>query len=339
MRKERAERRKLQGMAKLQHQAVSTSGRRVIQADGVRVAFGDVELVNDFTLLVMRGDRIGFIGPNGVGKTSLLKVLLGLVDPAAGEIILGTKLELAFADQHRTELDASARVQDCVLDGADHVMFNGSPRHVIGYLQDFLFTAEQVRGPVQALSGGERNRLELARLFARPTNFLVLDEPTNDLDIETLELLESLLSDYQGTLIVVSHDREFLDNVVTSVLAFEGNGVVQEYVGGYGDWERARKKQAKVCSSEAVPKLRADRSKSAPRNKLGFNETRELAALPGRIEALERRQDALQQELADPALYKNAGDQVATKQSELADIEAELERAYERWDELESASG
>ena len=345
MRRERAERRERLRNPTLRRQTVSESGRRVIEARGLRLDYGDAPLVRNFSTIVMRGDRLGLIGPNGAGKTTLLRALIGQAQPQGGDVILGTRLELAYADQHRSPLAEQARVQDCVFDGADHVEFNGERRHIISYLNDFLFTAEQARGPVQALSGGERNRLLLARLFARPANLLVMDEPTNDLDVETLELLESLLVDYDGTLIVVSHDRAFLDNVVTGIIAFEDDGEVREYVGGYSDWLRQRKPQESIVRAvkgngprNSRPQNQEPAKKSAApgKKKLGFNEQRELEALPGRIETLEARVAQLQTSLADPALYQTRAGEVAALTAELKSAEDELGQAYERWMTLEA---
>lgn len=343
MRKERSVRRERAGNVRLQNQSAGESGRRVIEARDITLSYGGAPLVAGFSTLIGRGDRVGLLGPNGAGKTTLLRALLGEFEPESGEVIAGTRLQLAYADQHRALLDEDAAVQDWVAQGTDHIEFNGESRHVIGYLRDFLFTADQARGPVSNLSGGERNRLLLARLFAQPANLLVMDEPTNDLDVETLELLEALLVEYTGTLLVVSHDREFLDNVVTSILAFEAPGKVNEYVGGFNDWLR----QSKVASEsglggqpKASRKTNQSGGRTAPRatKKLSFKETRELQGLPARIEMLEERLQTLQAELADPALYKEGADAVLQKKADLQVTSDELESAFERWTALEAKS-
>ena len=338
LREERRVRRDRQGEARILLQEAERSGRLVIEAQGVSYAWGGEPIVHDFSTTILRGDRVGLIGPNGTGKTTLLNLLLGRLAPDGGSVRLGTRLEVAYFDQLRTALDVERTVQDNVAEGSDKVMVDGRPRHVISWLQDFLFPPDRCRQPVKALSGGERNRLLLAKLFAKPSNLLVLDEPTNDLDIETLELLEERLLDYQGTLLVVSHDREFLDNVVTSSLVFEGGGRVAEYVGGYSDWERQQAAVAKAAPTK--PKLTTPPpvgAEPAPRRaaKLSYKDQRELDALPARIEALEVEIGALQGRLADPALYRDGGAEVATVQSRLGAAEAELAAAYARWEALE----
>jgi ATP-binding cassette subfamily F protein uup len=337
MRDERRARRDRQGEARIVLQEAERSGRLVIEAEGVSYAWDGQPIVRDFTTTVLRGDRVGLIGPNGAGKTTLLNLLLGRLAPDSGRVRLGTRLEVAYFDQLRAALDPERTVQDNVAEGSDKVLVDGRPRHVISWLQDFLFPPDRCRQPVKALSGGERNRLLLAKLFAKPSNLLVLDEPTNDLDIETLELLEERLLEYQGTLLVVSHDREFLDNVVTSSLVFEGGGKVAEYVGGYSDWERQR-----AAASKAVPprpKASAPPPAAAPparpRTKLSYKDQRELEALPTRIEAMEAELGALQARLADPATYRERGVAVAGVQARLGALEAELTDAYARWEALE----
>jgi len=288
----------------------------------------------------MRGDKRGIIGPNGSGKTTLLRLLLGELEPTAGTVKLGTRREVLYFDQMRSQLDLNATVQENVGEGNDTVTVGGRQRHVIGYLQDFLFSPERARTPVHILSGGERNRLLLAKLFTRPANVLVMDEPTNDLDAETLELLEDLLAEYTGTLLLVSHDREFLNNVVTSTLALEGDGKVTESVGGYDDWLRqaeAARSAAEAPKQKSVPeKPRPEKEK--PR-KLSFKEERELEALPEKIAELEAAQAALHLRLGDPEFYKSAGSEVAAVNDRLAALEAELEEVYARWEELESVKG
>ena len=339
MREERVARRELEGRARVSVQHAERSGRRVIEVEDVSFSWpgDDTPVIREFSALVERGDRIGVIGRNGAGKTTLLSLMLGQLTPDRGRVTLGTKLEIAWFDQHRSalvEAPASTRVQDFVADGDEFVEVDGNRRHVIGWLQDFLFPPERARGPVSVLSGGERARLQLARLFARPSNLLVMDEPTNDLDIETLELLEERLLEYPGTVLLVSHDREFLDRVVTSTLVLEGEGRVGEYVGGYSDWQRQRPKPARGGSKPA-PQAAAPPSKPKPR-KLGFREQRELEELPRRIEELEAEIESLQQELADPALYREeASERIAILRQSLADAETGLEQAFDRWAELE----
>jgi ATP-binding cassette subfamily F protein uup len=294
--------------------------------------------VKDFSTLILRGDRVGLVGPNGSGKTTLLKLLLGQLEPQAGGVRLGTGIELAYFDQLREQLDPDRSVFDSIADGAEWVRVGGEMRHVHSWLQDFLFTPERARTPVRALSGGERNRLLLARLFTRSFNLLVLDEPTNDLDVETLELLEAMLLEFPGTLLLVSHDREFLDHVVTGTLAFEGNGRVVEYAGGYTDWVRQR-----PAASEPAPAARKPGAPPAPapppraerRRKLSFKETHELAQLPDRIDAAERERDALYARLADPLLLRD-GAATAEAKARLAALEGELAALSARWEELET---
>jgi ATP-binding cassette subfamily F protein uup len=285
----------------------------------------------------MRGDRIGIVGPNGAGKSTLIKLLLGEIAPTLGSLRRGTRLQVAYFDQQRARLDPEAMVMDSVGEGSQTVTINGRNQHVAGYLQNFLFPPERLRSPVSTLSGGERNRLLLARLFSRPANVLVLDEPTNDLDIETLELLEALLQDYTGTLFLVSHDREFLDNVVTQTIASEGGGAWKEYAGGYSDWQRARSKPA--APETPKPKAAAPEPRRRPQGrKLGHREERELAGLPGKLEALEREQADIAAKLADPALYRERAGEVKPLQARHAAIEAELAQVLARWEELEAKS-
>ncbi|NLW95956.1 MAG: ATP-binding cassette domain-containing protein, partial [Xanthomonadaceae bacterium] len=290
---------------------------------------------------ILRGDRIGIIGPNGSGKSTLLRILLGELQPERGEVVHGTGLQVAYFDQHRSQLDESLSALENVAEGREYVEINGARKHAIGYLQDFLFTPERARAPITRLSGGERNRLLLARLFAQPSNLLVMDEPTNDLDIETLELLEELLLEYPGTLLLVSHDRDFLDNVVTSTLVLEGEGRLGEYVGGYSDWLRQRRPppaQAQAPPAPAPVKPAPPTAPAAPpaRRKLGYREARELEQLPARIEQLEaeiaRRTDAMH----DPGFYQQDGAAITAANLELARLQEELDAAYKRWEELES---
>ncbi|MDH5786529.1 MAG: ATP-binding cassette domain-containing protein [Chromatiales bacterium] len=342
LRDERKERRELQGKAKMQLQGGERSGKVVIEAEQLSYSFDDGPLFSDFSTTIMRGDKVAILGPNGVGKTTLLRVLLGQLEPQQGRIKLGTKLEIAYFDQHRAILDEEASVLDNVAEGSDRVEVNGQSKHIMGYLQDFLFTPERARSPVKSLSGGERNRLLLAKLFTKPSNLLVMDEPTNDLDVETLDLLEELLLDYQGTLLLVSHDRAFINNVVTSSLVFEGHGKLNEYVGGYDDWLRQRPscevESPKGKKSEAL-KPQAGQPK-ANKKKLGFKDQRELDQLPDRIAKLEAEQEALQLQMADPAFYQ-PGDSEAINRAtaQMETLNRELEEAFLRWEELDSMQG
>ncbi len=334
MREEVARRRARAGNVRLLQQEAERSGKMVIEVKDLDYAYENRPIIRDFTFTLMRGDKVGIIGPNGCGKTTLLRLLLKELDPDRGSIRHGVRLEVAYFDQLRSQLDEAKTLQENVVEKGDTVMVGGKPRHIISYLQDFLFNSAQARAPITALSGGERNRLLLARLFARPSNVLVLDEPTNDLDVETLELLEAMLVDYQGTVLIVSHDRVFLDNVATSTLVFEGQGRVQEYVGGYEDWMKQR-----VPEKEAAPeKPKKEKSKSAVTGsrKLTFKEQRELEALPGRIETLEIEKRDLFSALSDPKMYKTAGQNVVRLQTRLDELEAELETAYVRWEFLEA---
>jgi ATP-binding cassette subfamily F protein uup len=337
LREESRQRRELQGTAKIQLQSAERSGALVAEALNASFAYDGRTIVKGFSTTIMRGDRIGIIGPNGSGKTTLLKMLLGELIPQQGEIKLGSRREVIYFDQMRAQLDLDKSVQDNVGEGNDTLVINGQSRHIIGYLQDFLFSPERARSPVSILSGGERNRLLLAKLFTKPSNVLVMDEPTNDLDVETLDLLEDLLLEYPGTLLLVSHDREFLNNVVTSTLAVGDDGTVQEFVGGYDDWLRQAALEA--VPSVAVPTAPVEKTarplKERPR-KMSFNEQRELEALPDRIAALEEEQTNLHTRLADPEFYRTAGAEVAQVNARLAELEGELETTYLRWDELES---
>ena len=332
MRRERAARRSTVGSAKLSIDEGERSGKLVVRAQGLHFGYGERELLAGFSTRIQRGDKVGLLGPNGVGKTTLVRILLGQLQPRLGTVQLGTKLQVAYFDQLRRQLDDDATVQANLVAEYDTVGSTG--RHVIGYLQDFLFTPERARTPVRYLSGGERNRLLLAKLFARPANMIVLDEPTNDLDIETLELLEQRLVQFEGSVIVVSHDREFLNNVVTSTIVFEPDGP-KEYVGGYDDWMRQRGE-----SSSPTP-ARADREKSAgkiaPANakKPSFKQARELEALPARIEELERKLKELHTRMVQPEFYRQKDSQVAAATAQLSAVEAELKAAYARWLELE----
>lgn len=332
MRKIRSERRESAGSVRLELQDSELSGKLVIEAKKASYGYNDDSVIKDFSTIIMRGDKVGIIGPNGAGKTTLLKLLLGQVKPISGTVRLGTKLEVSYFDQHRAELDGEKTVQDNIAGGNDQVIINGKPRHIIGYLQDFLFPPQRSRTPVKVLSGGERNRLLLAKLFTRPSNVLVMDEPTNDLDTDTLELLEELILDYPGTVLVVSHDRAFLNNIATSTIVFE-NGGINEYVGGYDDWMRQRKNGADSKQEKKEPK--EAKKPQREKVKLSYKEERELEALPGKIETLEAEQATLYGKLADPAFYQKGGAEVTTANERLKAIETELEAAYRRWEELE----
>lgn len=332
LRRERSERLNKVGNVKLQVESGESSGKIVIEAEGISKSFADKSIIKPLTTKIMRGDRIGILGPNGVGKSTLLKMLLGELKPDTGTVHLGTKLSVAYFDQQRAVLDPEKTVADNLNFGSDTITINGRSRHVMSYLQDFLFPPERVRSPVKSLSGGERNRLLLARLFIQPANLLVLDEPTNDLDVETLELLEELLCNYDGTLILVSHDRTFLDNVVTSTLAFEGDGVVNEYVGGYEDWLRqSRSNLAKVEKKAAAPKEAKPEKK---KTKLSYKDQFELDTLPQKIESLEAEQEEIQQQVAEPDFYQQDKKDVDKVLARLSEVEKELETTYTRWEEL-----
>ncbi len=340
MRRERRERREQLGTARIRIQQAERSGKRVIEARGVSFAYRDGPvIVRGLDTEILRGDKVGVIGPNGIGKTTLLRILLGELAPDEGSVHHGARLDVAYLDQLRDQLRDDRTVAQNVADGADTVVFDGQARHVITYLEEFLFAAERARSPVSALSGGERNRLLLARLFARPSNVLVLDEPTNDLDTETLELLEERLAEYDGTVLLVSHDRAFLDNVVTGTLAFEGDGAVREYVGGYEDWVRQREQAPEPAprpkkSGKPRPRPPAER----PRKRT-YAEQLELDALPERIEALEAERDALQAQTADPAFYRRSKDEITAALARLEAMEAELAAVYARWEQLEQLPG
>ncbi|MES9857036.1 MAG: ATP-binding cassette domain-containing protein [Sedimenticola sp.] len=335
LREERGARREQSGKVNMALQGAERSGKLVVEVEGVSYAWDKEPVVKELTATILRGDRIGIIGPNGAGKTTLLNLLLGKLEPDSGKIKQGTKREVAYFDQLRAVLDEEKTVQDNIAEGSDFVEIDGNSRHVISYLQDFLFAPDRVRQPVKALSGGERNRLLLARLFAKPANVLVMDEPTNDLDVETLELLEELLLNYQGTLLLVSHDRAFLNNVVTSTLVFEGGGQINEYVGGYDDWLWQRERVEKTKTEKrAAPKL--DRSAAAKPKKLSYKDQRELDALPKRLEALEEGIKRLQAVMSDPTFYQKSSEEMAKANEQLKSQEDELAAVYARWEALEA---
>jgi ABC transport system ATP-binding/permease protein len=345
LRIERRQRRERIGSVELRAQDAAPSGKLVFDAQHVTHSFGAAPLISDFSARIQRGDRIGIIGPNGCGKSTLIKLLVGELEPAAGSIRRGTNLLPAYFDQQREQLNLAASIADNVTGGSgDTVTIDGQARHVSGYLRDFLFPPERLNAPVSMLSGGERNRLLLARLFARPSNLLIMDEPTNDLDVETLELLEELVADYAGTLLLVSHDRAFLDNVVTSTLVFEGKGQINEYVGGYSDWLRQQKTAA--AAPAAAPKRAVAMGSSgsaspaaAPRRRLSYNEQRELSQLPEKIQHLEAEQAQLNTLISDPEMFQHYKDQGSEALQRLQVLAEELERAYTRWEALDKATG
>jgi ATP-binding cassette subfamily F protein uup len=339
MRGEVAKRIKQDDKARIHIEEADQSGRKVIRAKNVSYAYGDEKVINDFSIKIMRGDRIGLIGNNGVGKTTLLRLLLGQLEPDTGTIKHGTNLEVGYFDQLRQALDEEKSVAYNVGEGRTYINLNGKDRHIVGYLKGFLFTPKRSAMPVKALSGGERNRVILAKLFTRPANLLVLDEPTNDLDIETLEVLEQKLCDYNGTLIIVSHDREFLDNVVTSTVVFEADGRAKEYVGGYSDWVKQGHELANtenIAAAEAKKRETAERRKNKGSSKLSYKDQRELDLLPAEIEALEARITDLQSRIATPNFYSQHNDEVQKTLAELGEAQLFLEKCVERWGELES---
>jgi ATP-binding cassette subfamily F protein uup len=344
MRNERSQRRELGGNVKLEAAGAENSGKKVIDIKDVSFAFGERVMIKDFSTTILRGDRIGLIGPNGSGKTTLLKLLLGELQPDSGEVRQGTNLQIAYFDQYRATLREDWSAIENVAEGADFIDLNGKRKHVHAYLQDFLFTPERARAPITRLSGGERNRLLLAKLFAQPSNLLVMDEPTNDLDVETLELLEELLGDYTGTLLLVSHDRDFLDNVVTSTLVLEGEGKVGDYIGGYTD--SLRQRPAPAMSGMAVAKASATAPAAKPavpaaeaapaKRKLSFKDARELEQLPAKIEQLELDVEGLTSAMNDPAFYTRSSAEVTAHTQKLGKVQAELDAAYARWEELDA---
>ena len=347
MREERRQRREVMGTAKLQLDTSSRSGKIVFEMENVSYEIAGKTLLKDFSTTILRGDKIALVGQNGCGKTTFIKLLLGEIQPTSGKIRCGTKLDIAYFDQYRADLDPEKTVMDNVADGKQDIEVNGVKRHVLGYLQDFLFPPKRAMTPVKALSGGERNRLLLAKLLLKPNNLLILDEPTNDLDVETLELLEEILTDYQGTLLIVSHDRQFIDNTATECYLFEGEGRLNKYVGGFFDakqqqanfWaSKAVEEQAKAKKTEALKEestVKNDRTSKPKSVKLSYKEQRELEQLPQQLEELETKITALQAEIADPAFFQQAHDITDAKLKALADTEAELETAFLRWEELE----
>jgi len=335
LRQERALRREQTGNVRIAIAEAERSGKLVVDAEKIDFSFGKKKILEGFSTTILRGDKVGILGPNGSGKTTLLKILLGELTPRQGRLRLGAGLKIAYFDQLRAQLDEDRTLKDNITDGNDTIFVGGTPRHIIGYLQDFLFPPDQILAPVRSLSGGERNRLLLAKLFSIPSNVLVLDEPTNDLDTETLELLEERLLDYSGTILLVSHDRAFLNNVVTSTLVFEGDGHLEEYVGGYDDWLRQRPLPVKP---ETVAKEEKPRREKAPseKRKLSYKETRELETLPQKIEALEKEKTEIVALLSSPDFYaKSDPAGVTTTNARLDALEKELDIAYQRWEQLE----
>lgn len=346
MREDRQQRRELTGKARFELESANASGKIVIEASNISHGYGGTQLISNFSTRVMRGDRIGFIGVNGSGKTTLLKILLGSLQPDSGDVKIGTNLELLYFDQLRNQLELDKTVIDNLCEGREFIEINGKQRHVISYLQDFLFAPARTRQPVKSLSGGEQNRLILAKLFSKPANLIVLDEPTNDLDMETLELLEEILLEFNGTILLVSHDRRFLDNVVTSSIVFEGDGQVREYVGGYQDWiaqggklisfadqEKEKQSKANAKPSSTQTQKKAEPAK-APAPKLSYKEQRELDQLPKQIETYETKIAELALEIADADFYKQAQPEIDTKLAQLAKQQKELEALYARWESL-----
>jgi ATP-binding cassette subfamily F protein uup len=335
MRKARRARRTQTGSARMVLNEAEKSGKLVVEAEGIGCVYEGRHLFRDFSTTIIRGDKIGIIGPNGSGKTTLLKILLGLMEPHSGSVRRGIRIEAAYFDQHREQLNDEQSVMDNVADGSGYVTVNGKTRHIIGYLEDFLFPPDRARSPVKVLSGGERNRLLLARLFTKPSNVLVMDEPTNDLDTDTLELLEEMLMDYDGTVLLVSHDRAFLNNIATSTIVFESDGRLEEYVGGYDDWLRQRRPE-QPARTEKTAKLQRPRPKRERPRILTFKENKELEALPAIIESLEAERDGLFEMLASPEFYQEEGNRVSETKARLGELEKEIAESYSRWELLES---
>jgi ATP-binding cassette subfamily F protein uup len=344
LRDERGQRRERMGSAGFVVEDAARSGKIVAELENVGHRYGDNRVIGDFSTVIQRGDRIGIVGANGAGKTTLVKILLGELQPTSGKVSLGTRLEVAYSDQLREQLEPEKNLIDNVCGGQEFIEIGGRRRHAISYLGEFLFSPDRVRMPVKALSGGEQNRAVLARLFSKSANLLVLDEPTNDLDIETLELLEEILLNFEGTVLLVSHDRDFMDNVITSLMVLDGTGDVSEYVGGYSDWEArgGSLAGAQAGASEKTTKPRKNVSAAnekpakAKKPKLSYNDQRELGNLPGRIEKLERQLAQLEQQMSEPGFFQSDHEQVQRVSIELAKVQGQLEVAFNRWDELET---
>lgn len=344
LRQSRAQRIDMQGKASMDMQSGEKSGKLVADLNHVNFSYGDQPIIRDFTTRILRGDRVGILGPNGSGKSTLLKLILGELKPDSGRITTGTKLEIAYFDQYRSLLDVNKSVRENIGGTGDYITFKGKQRHVIGYLKQFLFPPERIDSPVKTLSGGERNRLMLARMFTQPANMLVMDEPTNDLDVDTLELLEDMLTEFDGTLLLVSHDRAFLDNIVTSTIVFETDGVLREYVGGYEDWLRQRRQEGDTESAltELEPKDSAGETRRArtpdSRKKLSYKEQRELDALPAEIERLEQQIRQLEQQMGQPEFYQQDKQVISDTVASLETVQQQLTEAYQRWELLDAAS-
>ena len=339
LRRERGRRQEIKGTVNLAIDDSDLSGKRVADLVNINFSYNEEILIQDFSTTILRGDRIGIIGPNGSGKSTLLKLILGELEPDSGKVVMGTRLDCVYFDQQRQQLDLEKTVRENISDGKEIISVKGRSRHIIGYLKDFLFPPEQIDSPVKTLSGGERNRLLLAKLFTKPANMMVLDEPTNDLDVDTLELLEELLAEYEGTLLLVSHDRTFLDNVVTSTLVFEDGGKVGEYVGGYEDWIRQRKPTGMPSKNNSNKKKERHRqhkkrSKLSEKKKLGFNEKRELEGLPDKIETMELQQTKLEQTIGQRDFYQQDKETISKTIATMKQLQDELQKAYERWEYL-----
>jgi len=335
MRTVRRARREQTGSAAMKLNEAERSGKLVLEAKSIGHIYEGIPVINNFSTVIMRGDKIGIIGPNGSGKTTLLRILLGDMQPHSGSVRKGTKIEVAYFDQHREQLNDDKSVMENVADGGSHVTINGKTRHIISYLEDFLFPPERARSPVKVLSGGERNRALLAKLFTRPSNVLVMDEPTNDLDTDTLELLEEMLMEYQGTVLLVSHDRAFLNNIVTSTIVFEGGGRVEEYVGGYDDWLRQRKSPTPEKTERPAKPGKPRQKQERPRI-LTFKEKKEIETLPELIESLEAERDVLYESLANPEFYKQDGSRIPETKSKIGELEKQITEAYKRWEFLDA---